>query len=165
MFDWLQLFTLTIATALCVLLTPPRTNSTAQVSVNNCSQSNIQGALFYCKSGRFFIVKTGELWQTKSMVKKHNNIFARMAQRLHDDNEKGSRQALLEELFNDFNRNRYEIYKINFFRGIFFGFGSLLGGTMLIVLLVWVLNLTGQLVPSVAGFIDQILNVMQNSRR
>ena len=99
------------------------------------------------------------------MVKKHNNIFARMAQRLHDDNEKGSRQALIEELFNDFNRNRYEIYKINFFRGIFFGFGSLLGGTMLIVLLVWVLNLTGQLVPSVAGFIDQILNVMQNSRR
>lgn len=99
------------------------------------------------------------------MAKKHNNIFARMAQRLYDDNEKGSRQALLEELFNDFNRNRYEIYKINFFRGIFFGFGSLLGGTMLIVLLVWVLNLTGQLVPSVAGFIDQILNVMQNSRR
>ena len=110
-------------------------------------------------------MKTGELWQTKSMAKKHNNIFARMAQRLHDDNEKGSRQALLEELFNDFNRNRYEIYKINFFRGIFFGFGSLLGGTMLIVLLVCVLNLTGQLVPSVAGFIDQILNVMQNSRR
>lgn len=99
------------------------------------------------------------------MAKKHNNIFARIAQRLHDDNEKGSRQALLEELFNDFNRNRYEIYKINFFRGIFFGFGSLLGGTMLIVLLVWVLNLTGQLVPSVAGFIDQILSVMQNSRR
>ena len=99
------------------------------------------------------------------MAKKHNNIFARMAQRLHDATEKGSRQALLEELFNDFNRNRYEIYKINFFRGIFFGFGSLLGGTMLIVLLVWVLNLTGQLVPSVAGFIDQILNVMQNSRR
>ena len=54
------------------------------------------------------------------MAKKHNNIFARMAQRLHDDNEKGSRQALLEELFNDFNRNRYEIYKINFFHGIFF---------------------------------------------
>lgn len=99
------------------------------------------------------------------MTKKRNNIFTRVAQRLHDDNEKGSRQALLEELFNDFNRNRYEIYKINFFRGIFFGFGSLLGGTMLIVLLVWVLNLTGQLVPSVAGFIDQILNVMQNSRR
>ena len=110
-------------------------------------------------------MKTGELWQTKSMAKKHNNIFARMTQRLHDDNEKGSRQALLEELFNDFNRNRYEIYKINFFRGIFFGFGSLLGGTILIVLLVWVLNLTGQLVPSVAGFIDQILSVMQNSRR
>lgn len=99
------------------------------------------------------------------MAKKHNNIFARISQRLHDDNEKGSRQALLEELFNDFNRNRYEIYKINFFRGIFFGFGSLLGGTMLLALLVWALTFTGQLIPSVAGFIDQILNVMQNSRR
>lgn len=56
------------------------------------------------------------------MTKKHNNIFTRISQRLRDDNEKGSRQALLEELFNDFNRNRYEIYKINFFRGIFFRF-------------------------------------------
>ena len=56
------------------------------------------------------------------MAKKHNNIFARMAQRLHDDNEKGSRQALLEELFNDFNRNRYEIYKINFFSRYIFRF-------------------------------------------
>lgn len=39
-------------------------------------------------------------------------------------NEKGAREAVLEDLFNDFNRNRYVIYKMSFFRGVFFGFGS-----------------------------------------
>ena len=113
----------------------------------------------------FFVVKSCELWHTKTMAKKQNNLINRAKQRLSDDNERGSRQAVLEDLFNDFNRNRFEVYKFNFVRGIFFGFGSLLGGTILVALLVWVLNLTGQLIPSVASFIDQILNVMQSSRR
>lgn len=110
-------------------------------------------------------MKSCELWHTKTMAKKQKNLINRAKQRLSDDNERGSRQAVLEDLFNDFNRNRFEVYKFNFIRGIFFGFGSLLGGTILVALLVWVLNLTGQLIPSVASFIDQILNVMQSSRR
>ena len=113
----------------------------------------------------FFVVKSCELWHTKTMAKKQNNLINSAKQRLSDDNERGSRQAVLEDLFNDFNRNRFEVYKFNFIRGIFFGFGSLPGGTILVALLVWVLNLTGQLIPSVASFIDQILNVMQSSRR
>lgn len=52
----------------------------------------------------------------------------------------GARRALLEELFNDFYDDRRNIYKMNFFRGIFFGLGSILGGTVVVALVVWVLS-------------------------
>lgn len=92
------------------------------------------------------------------------NLISRIKNRVKGDNEKGAREAVLEDLFNDFNRNRFEVYKMNFFRGIFFGFGSLLGGTVLITLLVWILNITGQLIPGIAGFVDQIISVMQQKQ-
>ncbi len=76
-------------------------------------------------------------------------------------NEKGAREAVLEDLFNDFNRNRYVIYKMNFFRGVFFGFGSVLGGTVVVALVIWLLNATGQLIPGVAGFVESVVELMQ----
>ena len=80
--------------------------------------------------------------------------------RLKRDNENGSRQAILEDLFYDFHRSRAEVYKMNFIRGIFFGLGSVLGGTILVALTVWLLNTIGVLVPSLAGFIDSIVRLM-----
>ncbi len=76
-------------------------------------------------------------------------------------NEKGTREAVLEDLFNDFNRNRYVIYKMNFFRGVFFGFGSVLGGTVVVALVIWLLNATGQLIPGVAGFVEGVVELIQ----
>lgn len=67
-----------------------------------------------------------------------------MAKKVADEvkkgNERGARAGLLEDLFYDFNRSRVEIYKMNFVRGIFFGLGSVLGGTVIIALLAWVLH-------------------------
>lgn len=62
------------------------------------------------------------------------------AHKLKKDNERGARASVIEELFYDFNRSRVEIYKMNFVRGIFFGLGSVLGGTIVIALVVWVLG-------------------------
>jgi len=59
---------------------------------------------------------------------------------IKDGNERGARYAVLEDLFNDFNRSRFQIYKMNFFRGIFFGLGSVLGGTVLIAFIAWALS-------------------------
>lgn len=78
------------------------------------------------------------------------------------DNENGARQAILEDLFFDFHRSRIEVYKMNFIRGIFFGLGSVLGGTILVALAIWLLNAIGILVPSLAGFIDSIVSLMSN---
>ncbi len=57
------------------------------------------------------------------------------------DNTIGAQRDLLEQLYDDHYANRWRIYKINFVRGIFFGFGSVLGATIVVSLLIWVLSL------------------------
>ena len=91
-------------------------------------------------------------------------FWNKLKRKIRDDNERGARQGVLEELFNDFNRNRFTIYKFNFFRGIFFGLGSVLGGTVVLALLVWLLNLTGNLVPGIADFVNQVVDSIQSSK-
>ena len=56
-------------------------------------------------------------------------------------NETEAKRAVLEELFNDLYSSRVRIYKVNFVRGILFGAGSALGGTIVIALIVWTLSL------------------------
>lgn len=91
------------------------------------------------------------------------DLWRKLKRNVSNGNEKGARESVLEDLFNDFNRNRYAVYKFNFVRGIFFGFGSVLGATVLVALVVWLLNTTGQLIPGVAGFVDSVVDVMQQT--
>ena len=56
-------------------------------------------------------------------------------------NESEAKHVVLEELFNDLYRNRVRVYKINFVRGILFGAGSAIGGTIVLALIVWILSL------------------------
>ena len=88
-------------------------------------------------------------------------FWEKLKRQVTSGNEKGARKAVLEDLFNDFNRSRYVIYKMNFFRGVFFGFGSVLGGTVVVALVIWLLNATGQLIPGVAGFVEGVVELIQ----
>ena len=76
------------------------------------------------------------------------------------DQAQGSARTVLEELFNDFHRNRKQVYMMNLVRGIFFGFGSVVGGTLVIALAVWLLSLFsdtwfGPLVRSIQDSLSQ----------
>ncbi len=92
---------------------------------------------------------------------KKKSFWERLKQRLRDDQERGARENIMEDLFNDFNRNRFTVYKFNFVRGIFFGFGSVLGGTLVLAIFVWLLNLTGQLIPGVGGFVQSVTHSVE----
>lgn len=83
---------------------------------------------------------------------------------LKDENEKGARVNIIEELFYDLNRSRSQVYLINFVRGIFFGFGSVLGGTVVIALLVWLLSVFVDVFPPLADFINGIIEAMSQRR-
>ncbi|HTK39308.1 MAG TPA: DUF5665 domain-containing protein [Patescibacteria group bacterium] len=87
------------------------------------------------------------------------------ASKVADDQEKGARKTVLEELFQDFNRSRFQVYKMNFFRGIFFGFGSVLGGTVVIAILVWVLALLSNYIPALSDFFQDASDVLRNVRK
>jgi len=77
------------------------------------------------------------------------------------DQENGSRKAILEDLFYDFHRSRRQVYFMNFTRGIFFGVGSILGGTVIIALIVWILSLLVDIPGGIGDFIQNIINTVQ----
>lgn len=82
----------------------------------------------------------------------------KIAKDLKEDQVKGAPRALLEDLFEDYYRHRRELYLMNLFRGIFFGFGTAIGGTLVVALLLWLLSVL-QYVP----FLDGIMQAAEQS--
>ena len=72
-----------------------------------------------------------------------------------------AKRTLLEEVFQDMNGRRWQIYKINLVRGIFFGFGSVLGATLLVAISVWLLSQFGNVFPPLADFVNSLIDTMQ----
>ncbi len=61
----------------------------------------------------------------------------------------------LESIFEGGYINHHRVYKINFMRGIFFGLGSVLGGTLVLACLLWILTLFSE-VPFIGELADMI---------
>ncbi len=89
-------------------------------------------------------------------------IPKKVVNKVKKDSERGARQAILEDLFYDFHRNRYQVYWMNFVRGIYFGFGSLVGATVVVAILVWILGqFTGYLPSAIGHYLQQVVDAMQ----
>lgn len=80
--------------------------------------------------------------------------------KLADDQNRGVQKNILEELFYDIYPNRWEIYRVNFFRGISFGFGNAIGATVLVVVAVMVLNLFVNIPGGIGNFVKSIVDAM-----
>ena len=91
-------------------------------------------------------------------------MLGRAARKAKSEAELGSRRAVLEDLFYDFHSSRRQIFAMNFWRGIFFGVGSILGGTIVIALLVWLLSLLVDLPGGLGDFIEYIRNTVQQKQ-
>lgn len=91
-------------------------------------------------------------------------VVKKVKNKVERENELGARRAVLEDLFYDFNKSRVQIYKMNFFRGIFFGFGSVIGGTLVIALLIWVLTWLADIPGGIGDFIQYIVDTVQQSQ-
>lgn len=95
------------------------------------------------------------------MVRK---IMQKVAETIKANNERGARTALIEDLFQDFNRNRHQVYWMNFIRGIFFGLGSVLGGTIVVALLIWILAHVGNWIPGMHDFFQALTQTLQRPK-
>jgi Domain of unknown function (DUF5665) len=87
--------------------------------------------------------------------------MSKVVDTIKQNNENGSRQAVLEDLFYDFHKSRHQVYWMNFIRGIFFGVGSILGGTIVIALVVAVLNLLVDVPGGIGDFVQYIVDLVQ----
>lgn len=87
------------------------------------------------------------------------------SQKFKDDNIGAAKWDLLEELFHDVYSHRKYIYQINFFRGIFFGLGSVIGGTIIIALLIWVLSLLAGVFPSLDNLFQNLSQLLETTKR
>lgn len=76
--------------------------------------------------------------------------------------ETEAKKVVLDELFNDIYHNRARIYKVNFVRGIVFGAGSALGGTVVIALIVWILSLFVNL-PVIGNLFENAQHSLQQT--
>lgn len=84
--------------------------------------------------------------------------------RLRDDVVKGAPRELMEELFQDFYKHRYQLYWMNLLRGVFFGFGTVIGGTLIVAVLLWLLGLFNQ-VPFIGEFVDTIQRSVESAKQ
>jgi hypothetical protein len=84
--------------------------------------------------------------------------------KIKKDNETGARRDLIEDLFYDFHKSRAQVYKMNFIRGIFFGLGSVIGGTIVVALIVWSLSLFVH-IPGLGDSVKQIQNTLERTKK
>jgi hypothetical protein len=69
----------------------------------------------------------------------------------------------LEALFASGYVSKKKLYWENFVRGIFFSIGSVLGATIVIAALLWLLSLFGE-IPILGRFTETIETTIQNNR-
>ena len=84
-----------------------------------------------------------------------------MISKIKKDNEVGARRAIIEDLFYDFHKTRRQVYGMNFIRGLMFGVGSVLGGTVVIGVVIWLLSLLVDLPGGIGNFVQYIVDLVQ----
>lgn len=85
-------------------------------------------------------------------------------QRLAQDNERGARTDLIEQLFYDFHRTRRKVYWLNFWRGLYFGVGSVIGGTLIVALVVWLLSWLVDIPGGLGDFVQYIVDTVRQKQ-
>jgi hypothetical protein len=79
-------------------------------------------------------------------------------------NEREARVSLVEDLFYDFNRSRAEVYKMNFIRGIFFGLGTVIGGTVIVAVALWLMSFFID-IPGIGQSVQQLQQTLEETRK
>lgn len=67
-------------------------------------------------------------------------------------------RLLVEDLYVT---NRWHIIRTNFLRGLAFGFGTFIGGTIIVALVIWFLSQTVDVFPWARDFVQRIIDSLQ----
>lgn len=69
----------------------------------------------------------------------------------------------IETMYDTVNPDRKKLYRTAFFKGVAQGVGGVIGATLVIALLIWILSLFEQ-VPFLGHFIDSIQHSLQSRK-
>lgn len=86
-----------------------------------------------------------------------------LPQKIADGQTKGSYQAVLEDLFENMYSQRFKIYKMNFIRGVMFSAGTVVGGVLVVIFLLWFLSLFDHL-PIIGHFVQTVHHSLEKSQ-
>lgn len=75
-----------------------------------------------------------------------------------------ARREFMEGMFDDYYAHRYKVYWMNLIRGIWFGFGSVVGGTIVVALLLWALSFFNEM-PFVGNYVQAVQNSVQQVQK
>jgi len=92
-------------------------------------------------------------------------MVKRVAKKVVEGQENGARKAVIEELFYDFNKSRSTVYRTNFIRGIMFGIGSVVGGTIVVAIALVVLGWMTDIPGGIGDFVQFIVDTVEQSRK
>lgn len=87
-----------------------------------------------------------------------------VVRKLKDTQAQNSTRGFLEDLFDDYYVHRFKVYKMNFIRGIMFGFGSVIGGTIMIAVLIWLLSFFTD-IPLIGHFTQTIQHSIEQAKK
>lgn len=88
----------------------------------------------------------------------------RVSKKVKKDAETGARRAILEDLFYDFHSSRKQVFLMNFVRGIMFGVGSVIGATLVVAIVVWLLSWFTDIPGGFGDFIQYIVDTVQKTQ-
>lgn len=87
------------------------------------------------------------------ILKKQNRPF--------DDKDYQQLGQQVVDLYDALRPNRTALYRASFFKGVVGGLGGVIGATVGVALLLWLLSLFGQ-IPIVGHFIDTVRHTIQS---
>lgn len=99
----------------------------------------------------------------KKVEPKKSNMVSRTTAPMaaEKDLTEGQRQAVREMLESVYATNKWHIVRVNFLRGIAFGLGTFIGGTIVIAIVIWILSRTVDLFPWARDFTQQLIDSLK----
>jgi hypothetical protein len=97
------------------------------------------------------------------MAEKSKNPIKKFVANFKHGQEMDARRTMLEEIFNDYYKKRRNVYKMNFIRGLFFGFGTFLGGTIVVAIVAALLSFFVEL-PFVGPSVEKAKDTIQSTQ-
>ncbi|MDR0591200.1 MAG: DUF5665 domain-containing protein [Candidatus Nomurabacteria bacterium] len=69
-------------------------------------------------------------------------------------------QEVVRDLLENYYTNRRRVYKQNFIRGVFFGMGTFVGGTIVVALVIWLLSVFTDIPGGVGDFVKAVIDTI-----